>query len=383
MKFDRDKFNEFIRENFSFDGTTQRIINNIVEYGIENLSYSEDKLVEFIRTIIDDPTEEEIKQFIISDEKEEEIKDLTDKIDKNIKGGITMNIKKGNVIDTEFGDTMVLDVKDNQATLFDGKQFILATGLELNKESGKYEWDSVRYASDIKTIANMENIDFKNMKDTIDFLTEYNHKEFVKGIISLETGVENENVLNDAYNNYMNDSMMGLIDEKFMNYIEEESLEENLGITQEKSENEIKNIDNKDKDTFNIDGNLATDVEIKDLKAKDGRDFKVASFSIAENDKEGNAKFISCYAYNDKINQVKNLKKGDFVHLFGKEKKSIGKNNKEYTSLKVYSAKLLKAKEQIKTQDKDKKSIFGQINRFNKFDNKKSQKTEHSKGVER
>ncbi|NSQ70877.1 single-stranded DNA-binding protein, partial [Enterococcus faecalis] len=212
---------------------------------------------------------------------------------------------------------------------------------------------------------------------------EYNHKEFVKGIISLETGVENENVLNDAYNNYMNDSMMGLIDEKFMNYIEEESLEENLGITQEKSENEIKNIDNKDKDTFNIDGNLATDVEIKDLKAKDGRDFKVASFSIAENDKEGNAKFISCYAYNDKINQVKNLKKGDFVHLFGKEKKSIGKNNKEYTSLKVYSAKLLKAKEQIKTQDKDKKSIFGQINRFNKFDNKKSQKTEHSKGVER
>ena len=68
MEFDRDRFNEFIRENFSFDGATQRIINNIVEYGMENLSYSEDKLVEFIRTIIDDPTEEEIKQFIISDE---------------------------------------------------------------------------------------------------------------------------------------------------------------------------------------------------------------------------------------------------------------------------------------------------------------------------
>lgn len=108
MEFDRDRFNEFIQENFSFDGATQRIINNIVEYGIKNFATSEDKLVEFIQTTIDDPTVEEIKQFIISDEKEEEIKDFTDEIDKKIKGGIAMNIKKGNVIETEFGDTMVL-----------------------------------------------------------------------------------------------------------------------------------------------------------------------------------------------------------------------------------------------------------------------------------
>ena len=157
MEFDRYSFNEFIRENFSFDGATQRIINNIVEYGIKNFATSEDKLVELIQTTIDDPTVEEIKQFIISDGKEEEIKDLTDKREKNRNGGIKMNIKKGNVIETEFGDTMVLDVKDNQATLFDGNQFILATGVEFNKESGKYEWNSVRYASDIKTITIQEN----------------------------------------------------------------------------------------------------------------------------------------------------------------------------------------------------------------------------------
>lgn len=94
MEFDRYSFNEFIRENFSFDGNTQRIINNIVEYGIKNFADSEDKLVEFIQTTIDDPTVEEIKQFIISDGKEEEIKDLTDKKDKNRNGGIKMNIKR-------------------------------------------------------------------------------------------------------------------------------------------------------------------------------------------------------------------------------------------------------------------------------------------------
>lgn len=289
-----------------------------------------------------------------------------------------MDIKIGNVIDTEFGDTVVLDVKDNQATLFDGNQFILATGVKLNKESGKHEWESVRYANDLKTIANMGNTNFKDMKNTIDFLAEYNHKEFVKGIISLETGVSNEEVLNDAYDNYMDDSVMGLIDEKFMDYIDEEVLDEKLETNQEKGEHEMEEVDNKDEDTLNIDGNLASDIEIKELKAKDGREFKVASFSIAENDKEGNVKFINCYAYDDKISQVENMKKGDFVHLFGKAKMNIGKDGKEYTSLKIYSAKLLKAKEQTKD------STIGKLKEFKNKTNKQEQnKGNKDKDMER
>ncbi|SPY31884.1 Uncharacterised protein [Peptoniphilus harei] len=109
------------KKNFSFDGATQRIINNIVEYGIKNFATSEDKLVEFIQTTIDDPTVEEIKQFIISDEKEEEIKDSQMRWIKN-KRRNSNEYKKGKCNETEFGDTMVLDVKDNQATLFDGNQ---------------------------------------------------------------------------------------------------------------------------------------------------------------------------------------------------------------------------------------------------------------------
>ena len=61
MKFDKDGFNEFIQDEFSFDGATQRIINNLVEYGIKNLGDSEDKLVDFIQTIINDPTNESTK----------------------------------------------------------------------------------------------------------------------------------------------------------------------------------------------------------------------------------------------------------------------------------------------------------------------------------
>ena len=88
----------------------------------------------------------------------------------------------------------------------------------------------------------MQNTDFKSMKNTIDFLAEYNHKEFVKGIVSLETGVLNEEVLNAAYDNYMSDSVMGLIDEKFMDYIDEQRLAENLEINREQVDKESKDI---------------------------------------------------------------------------------------------------------------------------------------------
>ena len=205
----------------------------------------------------------------------------------------------------------------------------------------------------------MRNNNLDKMKETLSFLEEYNHRDFVKGLISLETGIQNEDTLDTAYDNYMNDKIMGLVDEKFYDYIDENEIEapnlesaiedRNNTLSGKENEKEDKNTmrndkssENKEKaDTININGNIASDVDIKNLTSKDGKDFTVASFSIAENDKEGNVKYINCLAYNDRVSSVENLKKGDFVHVFGKEKKSIGKDNKEYTSLKVYSSENL------------------------------------------
>ncbi|WP_456152262.1 hypothetical protein [Helcococcus kunzii] len=47
------------------------------------------------------------------------------------------------------------------------------------------------------------------------------------------------------------------------------------------------------------------------------------------------------------------------------------------------SSKPLKAKEQVKSQEKDKKSILGQIKSFKTDDKTKSTKKDHSKGAER
>ena len=318
-----------------------------------------------------------------------------------------MRLEKGDTIKTALSEnTTVLDVKDNQAVLFSGTQFVLATGIKENKESGKFEWDNGRYANDLKSISNMQNNSFESMKETLSFLAEYNHSDFIKGIISLETDINNEDILDNAYDNYMNDSYMGLIDERFMDFIDEdlktakdikqEEIEKDAGI-QEKSKEEISENeqyqtqentslkDNNDQGKQYIKGNLTADVEIKDLRSNEGQDFRVASFSIAQNDGMGNVKFMNCFAYNEQVQAVKDFKKGDFVSLSGKEKLSIGKNGKQYTNFKVYSAKLLKARGQ--SQDtKEKPSALKKLNDYKeKTDGRLKEQVnmKSEKGVER
>ena len=317
-----------------------------------------------------------------------------------------MRLEKGDIIKTSLSDnTVVLDVEDKKAVLFSKNQFVIVSGIDFNDKSGKFEWDNGRYSNDINTIASMRNNNLDKMKETLSFLAEYNHRDFVKGLISLETGIQNEDTLDTAYDNYMNDKIMGLVDEKFYDYIDENEIEapnlesaieaRNNTLSGKENEKEDKNTmrndkssENKEKaDTININGNIASDVNIKNLTSKDGKDFTVASFSIAENDKEGNVKYTNCLAYNDKVSSVENLKKGDFVHLFGKEKKSIGKDNKEYTSLKVYSVKLLKAKEQNKAKGKEiaenKQSAMGKLKKYkDKASNQERESVKKDKGME-
>ena len=318
-----------------------------------------------------------------------------------------MNLKKGDIIKTALGEhTTVLDVKKNQAVLFTGEQFLIVSGIKENKENGKFEWINGRYANDLKSISNMQNNSFESMKETLSFLAEYNHSDFIKGIISLETDINNEDILDNAYDNYMNDSYMGLIDERFMDFIDEdlktakdikqEEIGKDAGIQEkskeETSENEQYQTqentsmkDDNDQEKQYIKGNLTRDVEVKDLRSNEGQDFRVASFSIAQNDGMGNVKFMNCFAYNEQVQAVKDFRKGDFVSLSGKEKLSIGKNGKQYTNFKVYSAKLLKARGQ--SQDtKEKPSTLKKLNDYKEKTDGRSKEQgnmKSEKGVER
>lgn len=121
-------------------------------------------------------------------------------------------LKKGDIIKTSLGDnTMVLDVKDSQAILFTGNQFVLASGIKQNTKDEKFEWDHGKYVDDLKSISLFQNDNFDNMKETLSFLTKYNHSDFVKSVIALESGIQNEEVLDNIYETYMEIDDMELI----------------------------------------------------------------------------------------------------------------------------------------------------------------------------
>ena len=54
----------------------------------------------------------------------------------------------------------------------------------------------------------------------------------------------------------------------------------------------------------------------------------------------------------EKSELPKDFKQGDFVKLFGQLRTSIDDNGKEHSNVRILSSKLLKAKEQMKGQDK-------------------------------
>ena len=231
-----------------------------------------------------------------------------------------MKLEKGNVIKTDLSDnTIVLDMdnKQKQAVLFTGNQFVIVSGIKENKESGKFEWDNGRYANDIKTITEMQNNSFETMKETVSFLTEYNHRDFTKALISIETGIENEDVLDNAYDEYMENDAMTLIDNQFYDYVDESGLEKAI-------------------------------VEKEQEKVTEQKSEKHKTINV----------------------------KGDFVKLSGQEKKTTCKDGKEYIRLKVNEANLLKAKQQTKQKIKenDRSSVMGKLNKYKQKANDKTSK---------
>ena len=284
-----------------------------------------------------------------------------------------MNLQKGDTIRTSLSDnTIVLDIEDNRATLFTGNQFVVVGGIDFNEKKGIFEWQGGRYADSIDKVPLAKIDDFRKMKDLLSDLMDNNYENFVKAMVSIESGIENKEALQNAYDNYMNDDIMGLIDDNFAKYLDDYSLESEQSQEIEKEErvsSPINKEDNKvskekenmpegkkEKENLSITGNLTADPKISEHTSKDGRDFKVASFSIASNDKDGNVKFTNCYAYDNKIEKVENLKKGDFVSLLGKMQVSQSKEGKSYENFKVYGVKILK--------EKKKESVIGNMNKF-------------------
>ena len=169
-----------------------------------------------------------------------------------------------------------------------------------------------------------------------------NHKDFVKAVISMEKGVNDESALDKLYDAYMDNDTVNLLHEEFDYMIEdlrEQGQIKDLPYVQEEQDNLI-----------NIVGNIVGKVDVIERENKNGEAFKVVNFSVVSKDDDGNKHYTNCSAYGEKGDIPKDFKQGDFVKLFGQERKSIDDNGKEHTNVRILASKLLKAKEQMKSQ---------------------------------
>ena len=218
-------------------------------------------------------------------------------------------------------------------------------------------------------------MEYKDIRENLEEMMNDNYKDFIKALVSIEKGVTDEKALEEVYVLFMIKDTTGLLNDDF-DYMIDDMKEQGkiVGNTNE--------LEEKD-DLINLVGNIAGQVENLERENASGEKFKVSNFSIVSKDDGGNKIYTNCSAYGDKTKDLENLKQEDFVKIFGQVKTSIDSNGKEHKNVRILSSKLLKAKEQVKSQDKDKKSILGQIKSFKIDDKAKSNKKDYSKGAER
>lgn len=75
-----------------------------------------------------------------------------------------------------------------------------------------------------------------DIKRQLEELSNENYKDFIKALISIEKGIENENILDEVYEEYMDNDSFSLLSEDFDNIIDEikeheKIVEENLNLT--------------------------------------------------------------------------------------------------------------------------------------------------------
>ncbi|EEU13285.1 hypothetical protein HMPREF0078_0420 [Anaerococcus vaginalis ATCC 51170] len=216
---------------------------------------------------------------------------------------------------------------------------------------------------------------YKDIRENIKKMANDNYKDFIKAIVGIEKGIDDEKALEEIYDKYMENDTSVLLSEGF-DYMIDEMKEQGKIVENENS------IEEKD-DLVNLVGNIVGEVKNLEKENANGEKFKVSNFSVVSKDEKGNKIYTRCSAYGEKAKDVANYRKGDFVKIFGQVKTFIDNNGKEYKNVRILSTKLLKTREQLKKKNKGKKSILGQIGDLKSKNKENIKKLEHHKGVER
>lgn len=212
-------------------------------------------------------------------------------------------------------------------------------------------------------------MDYKEMRKEVENMINNNYSDFVKVVVSVELGINDEKGLDLIYDKYMEDDSAGLLNENFDYIIDE--LKEQGKIIENQSEL------NENKSLVNIVGNISGEVE----KTEISPGINACNFAVVSRNDTGDKVYANCSAYGSKAKDVENLKQGDFVKIFGEEKPYIDSNGKERINIRVLSAKLLRAKE-LDNEKPKKESVLGKIADYKK-EEKNQSKAKAEKGIDR
>ena len=167
-------------------------------------------------------------------------------------------------------------------------------------------------------------MDYKAMRNQIEDMVNDNHKDFVKAIISMEKGINDESALDKLYDAYMDNDTVNLLHEEFDYMIEE--------LREQGQIKDLPYVQTEKDNLVNIVGNIVEKVDIVERENKNGETFKVANFSVVSKNDEGDKVYHNCSAYGEKSDIPKDFKQGDFVKLFGQIRTSVDDNGKEHTT---------------------------------------------------
>lgn len=176
-------------------------------------------------------------------------------------------------------------------------------------------------------------MNYKEIRKEVENMINNNYSDFVKAVVSVELGINDEKGLDLIYDKYMENDSAGLLNENFDYIIDE--LKEQGKIIENQSEL------NENKSLVNIVGNISGEVE----KTEISPGVNACNFAVVSRNDAGDKVYNNCSAYGNKAKDVENLKQGDFVKIFGEEKPYIDNNGKERKNIRILSAKLLKSKD--------------------------------------
>ena len=221
-------------------------------------------------------------------------------------------------------------------------------------------------------------MNFDETKQMINQMIDENYKGFIKALVSVEKGINDNQALDVIYEDFMASDNGSLLHEDF------DYLIENLRDQGQLKESDAIEVDQDD--LVNIVGNVVGEVEVVDGENKNGTAFKVVNFSVVSKDYDGNKSYTNCSAYGEKGEIPKGFKRGDFVKLFGQLRTSVDENGKEHSNVRILSSKLLRSREQMneKAEKQEKKaSILGKIKDYQKNDKSNDLVKKENKGQER